>query len=98
MALLALALSGGGLISAASPREQSASKAAAATPGSADTGGEQALLNKYCMGCHNARTRSGSFVLEGLDLVAAADHAEDWEKVVRKLRGGLMPPAGRPRP
>jgi mono/diheme cytochrome c family protein len=98
MALFALALPSAGLKSAASSQAPAALKAAAAAPASADAGTEQAVLNKYCMGCHNARTKSGEFVLEGLDLASPAGHAEEWEKVVRKLRGGLMPPAGRPRP
>ncbi len=59
---------------------------------------EQALITRYCVGCHNERTKSGDFVLEGLDPARAGEHTEAWEKVVRKLRGGLMPPAGRPRP
>ena len=42
--------------------------------------------------------KSGNFVLEGLDPARASDDVETWEKVVRKLRGGLMPPPGRPRP
>ena len=100
---LALALPSAGPISASSaPQTQPGAKPlsvpAAARPGSADAAAEQALFNKYCMGCHNARTKSGDFVLEGLDLAKPSDHAEEWEKVVRKLRGGLMPPAGRPRP
>ena len=103
VASLALAVTGAGLVSEASaPQAPSASNvaplAAAPAPTSADASAEQALLNKYCMGCHNARTKSGNFVLEGLDLAKPFDHAEAWEKVVRKLRGGLMPPAGRPRP
>ncbi len=64
-----------------------------------DAGSAQTVINRYCLSCHNARTKSGNFVLEGLDLSSGvADHAENWEKVVRKLRGGFMPPAGRPRP
>ena len=42
--------------------------------------------------------KSGSLVLEGLDVDRVGDEPETWERVVRKLRGGLMPPAGRPRP
>ena len=52
----------------------------------------------YCLGCHNARTKAGDLVLEGMDLAQVSEHADAWEKVVRKLRGGLMPPAGMPRP
>lgn len=98
-ALLALASVVSATPAAAAP-QQSAVSAAPAPRGSnaADTSSEPALITRYCLGCHNARTKSGGFVLEGLDPTRAADHAEAWEKVVRKLRGGLMPPAGRPRP
>jgi mono/diheme cytochrome c family protein len=57
-----------------------------------------ALIDQYCVGCHNARLKSGGVVLEGLDPAKVQDHAELLEKVVRKLRTGQMPPAGRPRP
>ena len=58
----------------------------------------QALVKKYCVTCHNARTKTGGLSLEGLDPAAAASHADVWEKVVMKLRGGMMPPQGMPRP
>src|SRR5262245_40466568 len=97
-----LALASAGLISAASSQQNQSTSTTSSPAGdpsrAADASAEQPLLNRYCMGCHNARTKSGNFVLEGLDVAALADHAEEWEKVVRKLRGGLMPPAGRPRP
>ncbi len=50
------------------------------------------------MTCHNTRLKTANLALDALDVSAVGDHTEDWEKVVRKLRGGLMPPAGRPRP
>src|SRR6476619_4938570 len=56
------------------------------------------LVQKYCVGCHNARTRTAGLDLSSLDLDQAPTHAEVWEKVVRKLRTGSMPPAGMPRP
>jgi hypothetical protein len=59
---------------------------------------DQALVTRYCLGCHNARTRSGNFVLADLDVMRPGENAEAWEKVVGKLRNGLMPPAGMPRP
>src|SRR5438105_7039184 len=58
----------------------------------------QAMLNTYCISCHNSRAKVGGLVLEGLDLQAAADNAEIWEKALRKLRGHLMPPPGSPQP
>src|SRR5215469_15228233 len=56
------------------------------------------MLNSYCVGCHNTRARTGGLELDGLDLRAAADDAQIWEKVLRKLRGHLMPPPGSPQP
>src|SRR5215469_12774068 len=56
------------------------------------------MLNSYCVGCHNTRARTGGLALDGLDLRAAADDAQIWEKVLRKLRGHLMPPPGNPQP
>src|SRR5262245_41198006 len=59
---------------------------------------DKALVDRYCLGCHSVRAKSGNFILEGLDPTRPATNVEAWEKVVRKLRGGLMPPPGRPRP
>jgi mono/diheme cytochrome c family protein len=58
----------------------------------------RAMLNTYCTGCHNNRAKVGGLALDGLDLQAAGDNAETWEKVLRKLRGNLMPPPGSPQP
>ena len=55
-------------------------------------------LDQYCFDCHNKSTRSGGLALEGLDTARLGDRAETWEKVVRKLRAGMMPPVGFPRP
>jgi len=59
---------------------------------------DQALVDKYCVTCHNDRTLSGNLSLAGLDATKPADHPETFEKVIRKIRAGLMPPAGLPRP
>ena len=58
----------------------------------------RAVLDKYCVTCHNQRMKTGGLALDVLDLAALSAHAEQWEKVVRKIRTGAMPPAGRPRP
>jgi hypothetical protein len=58
----------------------------------------QDLLATYCYSCHNTRVKMGGLALQGLEIKAAADHAEVWEKAVRKLRGRLMPPPGSPQP
>ena len=56
------------------------------------------LLDDYCMTCHSDRARQGDLSLEDVDLSQPGAHAATLEKVVRKLRAGLMPPPGRPRP
>jgi len=57
-----------------------------------------ATLNKYCATCHNEKVHAGGFALEKLNVDDPGADAAAWEKVVRKLRTGAMPPAGRPRP
>jgi hypothetical protein len=57
-----------------------------------------AVFNKYCTVCHNAKLRTGGFVLDVTQLNHIGDHAEIWEKVVKKLRNQSMPPAKMPRP
>ena len=57
-----------------------------------------AMLDSYCTECHNAAELAGGLSLEGLEPGDIHAQAEIWEKVVRKLRGGLMPPPGGPRP
>jgi len=59
-------------------------------------------LDQYCASCHNARVKTsataGGVVLNDVDLAAVASDPVLWEKVIRKLRTGAMPPAGMPRP
>jgi mono/diheme cytochrome c family protein len=57
-----------------------------------------ALLNKYCVACHSAKLRTGGLSLQDADLGNVPAQAETWEKVIRKLRAGAMPPQGVPRP
>lgn len=58
---------------------------------------QQTTINKYCTGCHNNRARTGGLSLEGKSFDISAD-PETWEKVVKKLQLGAMPPAGNARP
>ncbi len=58
----------------------------------------QALVDRYCTTCHNDRLETGGFSFGPLDVADVAAHPEAWEKVVRKLRAGAMPPRPRPRP
>jgi mono/diheme cytochrome c family protein len=55
-------------------------------------------LDRYCISCHNERTRTAGLMLDRLDLALAGRDAETWEKVARKLRTHEMPPPGLPRP
>jgi hypothetical protein len=56
------------------------------------------VLDKYCVTCHNQRLKTGGLTLDTMDLGKVPAQAEVWEKVIRKLRSGTMPPAGIPRP
>ncbi|HEV3333676.1 MAG TPA: DUF1587 domain-containing protein, partial [Bryobacteraceae bacterium] len=58
----------------------------------------QAVLHQYCITCHNQKLKTGGLVLDTLDLGLIGANAETWEKVVRKVRAGMMPPAGALRP
>ena len=57
-----------------------------------------ALINQYCVTCHNQRAKTGGLALDTMSLSSIPAGAETWEKVIRKIRGGQMPPAGMPRP
>src|SRR5437867_2346621 len=59
---------------------------------------QRALINQYCIACHNERTKTGDLALDAINPDNVAEHTDVWEKVVRKLRARVMPPAGRPRP
>ena len=59
---------------------------------------QQALIKQYCVGCHTGKVPAGGLALNVADLENIGPHAAAWEKVVRKMRAGVMPPAGVPRP
>jgi mono/diheme cytochrome c family protein len=76
-----------------------AAQAAGPNPGAkTDTAEYASTINKYCVTCHSDRLKTGGLTLAGADLVHVSEHADTWEKVIRKLRTGAMPPAGAPRP
>jgi len=58
----------------------------------------RAVLNQYCVVCHNEQLRTAGLVLSKMDVANVPEGAETWEKVIAKLRTGAMPPAGMPRP
>src|SRR5215471_4562128 len=58
----------------------------------------QALVNRYCVTCHNQRLKTAKLELDTLDLAHPEKDALVWERAIRKLRGGMMPPPGAARP
>ena len=59
---------------------------------------DKQFLAQYCQGCHNGRLKTGGLSLEQMDPGQVSQSPETWEKVVRKVRAGMMPPSGAPRP
>ena len=57
-----------------------------------------AVVKEYCSGCHNSFTLKGNFSLDGYDVAAPQEHLAVSEKMIRKLRSGIMPPPGEKRP
>jgi hypothetical protein len=67
-------------------------------PAWAQSSSPAALLDQYCVTCHSEKLRTGGLSLQGANLADVPAGAETWEKVIRKLRVGAMPPQGMPRP
>jgi len=88
--------------SAQTPRVAAARQANApaqpAVPAAEAVTANQAVVQKYCISCHNEKLKSGGLALSALDMTRVPKDAEPWEHVIRKVRTGAMPPAGRPRP
>lgn len=59
---------------------------------------EDAVIDRYCLSCHNNRLETGGLSLEDVNSSDVGSHPKIWEKVVKKLRSGAMPPRPRPRP
>lgn len=93
VAVAACAVAGGSDV----PLRAAARQAPAAGTTAPDPGLDP-MLRQYCVGCHNQRTLAGDLAFDSLDLNEVGEHPEVWEQVIRKLRTGTMPPAGRPRP
>jgi hypothetical protein len=79
------------------PRPQ-ATPAAQSTQSLPDAAAQRKMLDQYCVGCHNEDDRVANLFLDKLDIAHLSDHAELGEKIIRKLRAGMMPPTGQPRP
>jgi len=85
---------------APAPTVRATASTAPSTPGSAaaDPATQRAIVNQFCVPCHNARLKTAGLLLDQLDLDHLGEHADIGEKVVRKLRAGLMPPTNNRRP
>jgi len=72
--------------------------------GTASASTQRAVLDRYCVTCHNEKSKAAGLeaarklTLDQLDLMHVGDQADVWEKIVRKLRAGMMPPSGARRP
>ena len=73
-------------------------QAQSSTAGSGSASNHKAVLDRYCVTCHNERMQTGNLALDTLNINRVGDHAELWEKVLRKLQTQSMPPPRRPRP
>src|SRR5687768_16786697 len=58
---------------------------------------QRALLDKYCVSCHNQKRPTAELSLQSIDVQNVSAHTEVWERVLRKVRSGEMPPASMPR-
>ena len=93
------ALSGAVLVALLAPTPVSAGQGPAAA--AYDAASAEALVQRYCLACHTAAREARGLVPVAFERLDAADLGADaavWERIVRKLRLGMMPPAGRPRP
>ena len=91
-AAIAIVWSAGARVDAEPPQAPASSQpSAAGAP-------ESAFLTQYCFGCHNERAKIAGLALDALDLSHAGADAETWEKVIKKVRTGMMPPSGARRP
>ena len=91
--MLAL-LIGGWIVLAFSSVQTSAQRT---QPGQAQAT-SRAVLDRYCVTCHNQTIRTGGLALDTLDITNPTTNTDVWERVIVKLRAGSMPPPGRPRP
>jgi mono/diheme cytochrome c family protein len=89
--LIAVALSG-----VRTSARQTQQEPASATTSPAPT--PRAVLDRYCVTCHNQKLRTAGLALDSLDITNPSANPEVWEKVIAKLRAGSMPPPGRARP
>ncbi len=94
-------LAAGGLARAGQSQEPAAVPESVSDARASEIAGHGALIQRYCLTCHTQRMVERGTVpveLESADLENVPAQAEIWERVIRKVRTGTMPPLGRPRP
>jgi mono/diheme cytochrome c family protein len=95
----AIAIVWGGAEQLAAQQPQPALRSSLAPQNSASGGGNEAVfLTQYCFGCHNDKAKVAGLALDTLDIAKIGSDAETWEKVIKKVRTGMMPPSGARRP
>src|SRR5262249_26594207 len=80
------------------PAAQSGQQTRNGTNGTSGASAARAILDQYCVTCHNAKLKTANLLLDQLDVSHLSAHSETAEKVIRKLRAGVMPPVGIRRP
>ena len=98
-----LALTGSLCLQAGSSAQQTAPQVVSAqspssTGASPSASSSRRLIDRYCVTCHNERLETAGLSLDLIDVAHVSEGAQVWEKVVRKLRTGTMPPSYRPQP
>ncbi len=81
----------GGSFSLSAQQQHAVNELTAASP-------QHALINQYCVGCHNSKLKTGGLALDTVNVENMNQNPEVWEKVLHKVRARYMPPAGLPRP
>src|SRR5262245_22849324 len=90
LASIGMALAGAAILPAATLLAQNSPPSAASA--------HRTTLDMYCVGCHSGPTPFAGLNLQPLDFANLEANGEIWEKLIRKLRGRQMPPAGMPKP
>src|SRR5579872_3995166 len=86
------------LIAAGGCLDSDAAQKPAANPPATGVLPERALVNKYCLNCHDSETKTAGLALDAISREDVTNNTRIWEKVVKKLRSRQMPPADSPRP
>jgi hypothetical protein len=98
LVVVCLTITSVAFVSGQAPRTERPATPAVSVAPAPDASVPRAVVDQYCVPCHNQKLKTANLLLDQLDLAHLGDHADIGEKVVRKLRAGMMPPSGMPRP